>query len=116
MVCSKLYIIVSWCIPERSNSVLEIYELDPAKIFSAPGLAWREHLRKTKVKLDLLSAVDLLLIVQKGIRGGICHSIYQHGKANNKYMKYYYKNKKLSYLQYWEVNNFYGWKSRKACS
>ena len=64
--------------------MFEIYELDPAKFLSAPGLAWREHLRKTKVKLDLLSAVDMLLIVQKGIRGGICHSIYQHAKANNK--------------------------------
>ena len=88
--------------------MFEIYELDPAKFLSAPGLAWREHLRKTKVKLDLLSAVDMLLIVQKGIRRGICHSIYQHAKANNKYMKYYYKNKELSYLQYSEVNSLYG--------
>ena len=61
--------------------------------YSAPGLAWQEHLRKAKVKLDLLSAADMLLIVQKGIRGGICHSIYEHAKANNKYMKDYYKNK-----------------------
>ena len=51
----------------------------------------------------------MLLMVEKGIRGGICHSIYQYAKANNKYMKDYEKNKDLSYLQYWDVNNLYGW-------
>ena len=49
------------------------------------------------------------LMVEKGIRGGICHSIYQYAKANNKYMKDYDKNKESSYLQYWDVNNLYGW-------
>ena len=48
-------------------------------------------------------------MVEEGIRGGICHSIYQYAKANNKYMKDYEKNKDLSYLQYWDVNNLYGW-------
>ena len=51
----------------------------------------------------------MLLMVEKGIRGGICHSIYQYAKANNKYMKDYGKNKESSYLQYWAVNNLYGW-------
>ena len=51
----------------------------------------------------------MLLMVRKGIKGGICHSIYRYAKANNKYMKYYDKNKELSYLQYWDVNNLYGW-------
>ena len=50
----------------------------------------------------------MLLLVQKGIRGGICYSIYQYAKANNKYMKDYDKNKESSYLQYWDVNNLYG--------
>ena len=48
----------------------------------------------------------MLLMVEKGIRGGICHSIYRYGKANNKQMKDYDKNKELSYLQYWDRN---GW-------
>ena len=51
----------------------------------------------------------MLLMVEKGIRGGICHSIYQYAIANNKYMKDYDKNKELSYIQYWDVNNLYGW-------
>ena len=51
----------------------------------------------------------MLLMVEKGIRGGICHSIYWYAKANNKYMKDYDKNKELTYLQYWDVNNLYGW-------
>ena len=48
----------------------------------------------------------MLLLVAKGIRGGICCAIYQYMKANNKYMKD--KNKELSYLKYWDVSNFYG--------
>ena len=48
-------------------------------------------------------------MVEKGIRGGICHSIYRYVKANNKYMKYYSKIKESSYIQYWDVNNLYGW-------
>ena len=69
--------------------------------------------KKVKVKLDLLTDIDMLSITGKGIRGGICHSIYRYAKANNKYMKDYDKNKELSYLQYWDVNNLYGWEMSK---
>ena len=51
----------------------------------------------------------MLLIVEKGIKRGICHSTYRHAKANNKYMKRYDKNKESSYLRYWDVKNLYGW-------
>ena len=64
---------------------------------------------KKKVKLDLLADIDMFLMVEKGIRGVICHSIYRYVKANNKYMKDYDKIKESSYIQYWNVNNFYGW-------
>ena len=53
-----------------------MYELDPAKILAALELAWQGALKKTKVKLDLLADIDLLLMTKKGITGGICHSIY----------------------------------------
>ena len=88
---------------------LEIYKLDPAKFLSAPGLVWQITLKKIKVKLDLLTDINMLLTVEKGIRGGICHAIYGYARANNKYVKVYHKNKKFSYLQYWDVNNLYGW-------
>ena len=55
---------------------LEMYELDPAKFLSALGLASQTALKNTKVKLDLLTDISKLLMVEKCIRGGICHSIY----------------------------------------
>ena len=72
---------------------LKIYNVDPAKFLLAPGLVEQAALRKAKVKLDLLIGIDMLLMVEKGIRGGICDSIYQYAKANNKYMKDYDENK-----------------------
>ena len=51
----------------------------------------------------------MLLMVEKGIRGGICHAIHRYAKANNKYIKNYDKNIELSYLMYLDTNNFYGW-------
>ena len=57
------------------NMCLKIYELDPAKFLSAPGLVWQVALIKTKVKLYILTDTNMMLMVEKGIRGGICHSI-----------------------------------------
>ena len=71
----------------------KIYELDPALFLAAPDLAWQTNFKKTKVKLDLLTDIDMLLMVEKGIREGIYYSIYRYSKANNKYMKDYDKNK-----------------------
>ena len=88
---------------------LEIYKLDHLKFISAPGLAWQTALKKTEVKLELLTDVDFLLIVEKGIRGGICHAIHRNAKANRKNMKNYDKNKESPYLNHWDANNFYCW-------
>ena len=55
----------------------------------------------------------MLLMVEEGIRGGICHSIHQYAKANNKYMKNYNKNEEPSYIQYLDANNLYGWAMSK---
>ena len=79
------------------NMCLEIYELDPVILISALGLAWQAVLKNTKIKLDLLTDIDMLLMVEKGIRG-ICNSIYWYAKANNKSKKDYDKNKESSYL------------------
>ena len=56
----------------------------------------------------MLADIDILLMVEKGIRGGICHAIHRYAETNNKYMEDYDKNKESSYLIYWDVNNFYG--------
>ena len=69
---------------------------------------WQATLRKTKVKVGLLTDIDMLLMIEKGIRGGIYHSIYGYAKANSKYMKDFDKNKESPYIQYWDVNNVYG--------
>ena len=61
---------------------LKVYELDPAHFLSLPGLAWQACLKKTNIKLELLTEYDMLLMVEEGIRGEICHSIYRHAKAN----------------------------------
>ena len=61
---------------------LKIYHLDPAKFLSAPGLAWQAALKKTEVKLELSADMDMLLMVEKEIRGRICHAINWHAKAN----------------------------------
>ena len=81
------------------NMRLEIYELDSAHFLSATELVWQPASKKSKVQLDLLTDVDMLLMVEKGIRGGICHSIYQYAKASNKYLKDNDNNKESSYLQ-----------------
>ena len=51
----------------------------------------------------------MLIMVEKGIRGEICHAIYQYGKASNKYRKQYDRNKGLPYLNYRNVNNLCRW-------
>ena len=73
------------------NMCLNIYELDPVYFVSAPGLAWQACLKKTGVKLELLTDIDMLLMVEKGTRGGICQATHRYAKANNKYMKNYDK-------------------------
>ena len=82
-----------------SEKCVKKFYLAPAKFISVPGLAWQAALIKTVVKLELSTNIDVLLMVQKGIRRGIYHAIHQYTKANKKYMKDSDKNKKSSYLK-----------------
>ena len=93
-----------------TNTCWNIYELDPAKFLSVPGLAWQAALKKIEVKLELLTDIDMLsLAVEKGISRGICHAVHRYSKANNKYMKDYDKNRESSYPKHCVLNNLYGW-------
>ena len=87
----------------------EIYELDPAKFILASGLLWLATLKKTQVKLDLITDIDMLLMIEKDIRGGIYNEVHCYAKANNKYMRKYDKSKQSSYLNCQDMNNLYGW-------
>ena len=91
------------------NMCLEIYELDPVYFVSAPGLAWQACLKKTEVKLELLTDYDMILMIEKGIRGGICQATHRYAKANNKYMKNYDKSIESSYIAFLDASNLYAW-------
>ena len=90
------------------NACMKNYELDPAHFVSLPGLAWQACLKKTNVELELITDYDMLLMIEDGIRGGICHAVQRYAKTNNKYMNDYNKNKESFYIQYLDANNLYG--------
>ena len=91
------------------DKCIEIYELDPAHFVSAPGLAWQACLKKTNVKLELLTDNVMLLMFEEGTRGGMCQATYRYAKANSKYISNHDKNKESSYIEYVDANNLYGW-------
>ena len=92
-----------------TDKFIKIYERDPVHFVSAPGLAWQTCLKKTGVKLELLKDIDMQLMVEEGIRGGMCQAIYRRAKANNKYTNNQDKSITSSYLMYLYANNSYGW-------
>ena len=91
------------------NISLKILELDHDCFLPAPGLALQAALKKTKVKLNILTDINMLLMPEKSIRGRICHGIHQYAKAYNKYMNDVNKNKELSCCKYWDVNDLHAW-------
>ena len=88
------------------DKCIEIYGLDPSYFLSAPGLAWQACLKKTNVNLELLTDIDMLLMIEAGIRGGMCQSIHRYAKANNKYMKNYDKSIESSYLMHLDAKTY----------
>ena len=89
------------------------YELDPAHFFTVPGMAWDAMLKMTEIKLELLEDVDMLLMIEKGIRGGISNAFKRYAKANNKFMKDFDPAEKSSFIVYLDANNLYGWAMSK---
>ena len=91
------------------DKCLNIFGLDPCHYFTSPGLSWDAALKKTKVKLDLITDIDMILFIEKGMRGGISYIAHRHAKANNKYLPDYNPELEDSYLIYQDANNLYGW-------
>ena len=88
---------------------LDNYHLDPAFYYTAPGLAWDACLKINKVELELLTDYDMLMMVEKGIRGGVSMISTRYGKANNPYMKDYDPDQPTKFISYLDANNLYGW-------
>ena len=88
---------------------INTYELDPAHFLSSPRLGWQACLKKTNMKLELLTDNDMLIMEEKGIRGGVCNATLKYAEANNKYMKDYDENIASSFLEYIDANNLCGW-------
>jgi len=89
------------------DKCLKYYGLDPCHYFTSPGLAWDAALKKSKIKLDLISDIDIQLLIEKAFRGGISYIAHRKAKANNKYLPDYNPEIEDSYLMYLDANNFY---------
>ena len=84
------------------------YGLDLAWYFSAPGRFWDATFKITKVKLELLSDPDMLLMIESGIRGGIATTSHRHAKANNDYMRTEFDPAEESkFISYLDINGLY---------
>ena len=91
------------------DTCLEHYKLDPAHFYTSPGLAWKTCLKRTGIKFELLTDPDMLLMFERGIRGGITQAVRKYALANNGYMGDKFNPKEdTTYLQYLEANNLYG--------
>ena len=89
---------------------LKHYGLDPAHFYTLPGFAWHVCLKRTRVRLKLLTDHDMLMMFERGIRGGVTQVFHHYTSANNRYMgDRYDPSSETSYLQYLDANNLYGW-------
>lgn len=91
------------------------YKIDTMHYISTPSLSWSILFYSTLVKTELLTDVDMLLFIERGIRGGLSTCIHRHTLANNKYMlDKYDKNREDIFLMYFDVNNLYGFALSQA--
>ena len=114
-LCNQVDVLLLADVFENFRDIcIKNYKLDPAHYYTAPGLAWDGALKVTEVELELLSDMVMLLMVEKGIRGGVSMIRNRYGKANNKYMgKSFIDTMLFIHIAYLDANNLYGWAMSK---
>ncbi|XP_023311415.1 uncharacterized protein LOC111692008 [Anoplophora glabripennis] len=91
------------------SSCHKTYGLDPANYYTLPGYTWDSMLFKTRQTLELLTDIDMLMFIERGIRGGLSQCSKRKSVANNKYLSNFDPSKPVKYLTYFDINNQYGW-------
>ena len=105
------------CFENFRSKCIEFYKLDPAHFYTTPGLSWCAALKMTDISLELITDIDMHLMVEKGVRGGVSTIVNRYCQANNKYMSYnsdkpnivYNYTEPNLYILDLDANNLYGW-------
>ena len=101
------------CMEEFRSTCMSAYGLDPLHFFTSPGLSYQSMLKQSKCTLELLTDVDMVLMIEDSVRGGLCQTVTRYVRANNRYLQDYDNSKESVYLAYVDANNLYGWAMSK---